>query len=225
MEKISSEGKCIFCKETFAQSGMNRHLQTHFKKMETEGDASKHTDYYHVYVKGGVYFLHLLLKKGVKLSEVDGFLRKIWLECCGHLSEFSYKGGKVGKTRTIEAVFKPKEKLEYEYDFGSTTTLELTFFNSYKLDLKDKIILLSRNEPLKIMCGVCNAKPATCMCSVCQYEKYSFFCEDCSEQHAGECSDFEDYARMEVVNSPRMGECAYDGGSIDIERDGVYEVK
>ena len=28
-----------------------------------------------------------------------------------------------------------------------------------------------------------------------------------------------------VVNSPRMGECGYEGGSIDLERDGVYKMK
>ena len=31
------------------------------------------------------------------------------------------------------------------------------------------------------------------------------------------------YSCMPVVNSPRMGECGYTGGSIDLERDGVYK--
>ena len=39
------------------------------------------------------------------------------------------------------------------------------------------------------------------------------------EELKSECSDFDDYASMPVVNSPRMGVCGYEGGSIDLERD------
>lgn len=42
------------------------------------------------------------------------------------------------------------------------------------------------------------------------------------EKHTEECEDFNDYAQMPVVNSPRMGECGYDGGTIDLERDKPY---
>ena len=57
------------------------------------------------------------------------------------------------------------------------------------------------------------------------YEGTGFFCDDCAEKHTKECEDFADYAEMPVVNSPRMGECAYDGGTIDTERDGVFVKK
>jgi hypothetical protein len=55
------------------------------------------------------------------------------------------------------------------------------------------------------------------------YQGYSFFCEKCAAKHEDTCSDFQDYANMPVVNSPRMGVCGYEGGSIDKERDGVYK--
>ncbi|MFZ6013821.1 MAG: hypothetical protein ACOYXT_26005 [Bacteroidota bacterium] len=42
------------------------------------------------------------------------------------------------------------------------------------------------------------------------------------QQHEEECDYFLDYAKMPVINSPRMGICGYSGGSIDIERDGIY---
>lgn len=51
---------------------------------------------------------------------------------------------------------------------------------------------------------------------------YLYFCEKCTEKHEEECDGFVDYARMPVVNSPRMGVCGYEGGSIDTERDGPY---
>ena len=50
-------------------------------------------------------------------------------------------------------------------------------------------------------------------------------CEKCAEKHAKECEDLSDCAAMSVVNSPRMGVCAYNGGSIDTERDGVFVKK
>ena len=35
----------------------------------------------------------------------------------------------------------------------------------------------------------------------------------------------DEYASMPVVNSPRMGVCAYEGGIIDKERDGIFVLK
>ena len=48
--------------------------------------------------------------------------------------------------------------------------------------------------------------------------------EKYSAKHSEICDDFEDYAEMPVVNSPRMGECGYSGGEIDTERDGPYKI-
>jgi hypothetical protein len=57
------------------------------------------------------------------------------------------------------------------------------------------------------------------------YDDNAEFCDKCAEKHAKKCEDFADYASMPVVNSPRMGVCGYEGGSIDTERDGVYVLK
>jgi hypothetical protein len=51
------------------------------------------------------------------------------------------------------------------------------------------------------------------------------FCDKCAKKHAKKCEDFEDYAALPVVNSPRMGVCAYEGGCIDTERDGAFVKK
>ena len=113
-------------------------------------------------------------------------------------------------------------KLEYDYDFGSTTSVSLQVMGSYKLNLKENVLLLSRNEPLEILCSSCNKNAATAICSVHIEEGEGFYCEACAAKHEEECEDFADYARMPVVNSPRMGVCGYTGGTIDTERDGVY---
>ena len=51
-------------------------------------------------------------------------------------------------------------KLNYEYDFGSTTRLDIDVVEEYFVEGKNKILLLSRNEPLKILCDLCKEKPA-----------------------------------------------------------------
>jgi len=121
--------------------------------------------------------------------------------------------------KTKKIFFKGLE-LKYEYDFGSTTELCITVLDEYSVEADDEIVLLSRNEPLKIMCGICGKAPATQMCPYCVYDEDAEFCDKCAEKHAEKCEDFvEDDTSMPVVNSPRSGVCGYTGGIIDIERD------
>ena len=116
-------------------------------------------------------------------------------------------------------------ELQYEYDFGSTTELSITVMDEYPVQAEEKIVLLSRNEPLKIMCHTCDKAPATQICTICLYNEPSLFCDKCAKKHAKKCDDFAEYAALPMVNSPRAGVCAYEGGSIDTERDGVFVLK
>jgi hypothetical protein len=219
-EKIKSEGKCLFCGETFAKAGINKHLSTHLKEMTGSGDAGcsflvkVETD-----KRWGAtpYFLSLWVDGETTMKTIDKFLRDIWLECCGHLSEFE----NVGMTKKAKTVFIKGMKVDYEYDFGSSTLLTLTVVEDYPVKADKKIVLLSRNEPASILCCMCGKVPATQICTVCMYEEEAVFCDKCAKKHAKQCGDFDDYASMPVVNSPRMGVCGYTGGSIDTERDGV----
>lgn len=130
--------------------------------------------------------------------------------------------GEVPKSRKVKDALHKALKLEYEYDFGSTTQLQITVFAEYPIQADEKIVLLSRNEPLKILCEICGLHPATQICTVCMGEDESAFCSKCAKKHAKTCSDFDDYAAMPVVNSPRMGVCGYEGGMIDTKRDGIF---
>ncbi len=126
--------------------------------------------------------------------------------------------------KTKDALYKGLA-LEYKYDFGSSTELTITVIDEYSVKADKKMVLLSRNEPLEIMCSVCGKFPATQVCSICMWKENAVFCDKCAKKHAKECEDFADYANMPVVNSPRMGVCAYQGGIIDKERDGVFVLK
>jgi hypothetical protein len=133
--------------------------------------------------------------------------------------------GEIPMSRKVNQVFYKDLKLKYEYDFGSSTNLQLVVMDEYLVKADEKIVLLSRNEPLEWLCDLCQKEPATQICTVHDYDEDSMFCDKCAKKHAEKCSDFEEYASMQVVNSPRMGVCAYEGGCIDLERDGVFVKK
>ena len=249
-EIIKSEGKCLFCNKTFTKTGINRHLATHLTDQATEGVTGKS---FFVKVETNKrwgstpYFLSLWIDGEAKMKDIDSFLREIWLECCGHLSAFSYptkkrRGfgmnffnpfgtagngkeyeGEISMNKKVKDILYKDLVLDYEYDFGTSTNLSLTVIEEYPVKTTKKIVLLSRNEPLEIICSVCGKAPATQICTSCSY-KEATFCNKCAKKHAKKCEDFDDYASMPVVNSPRMGECGYEGGTIDVERDGVYKM-
>lgn len=222
-EELISDGKCVYCGKLFQQNVITRHLAKHLSALEKE-IPSEEERVYHLSVKAGEMFLQVLVKGSATFKTLDTFLRKIWVDCCGHMSNFRHKNFNISMSEKFFRVLTLKLKFDYLYDYGSTTSFVLTVAGVYKLDQKENVLLLSRNEPLKIMCRVCNKKPATSICTVHMYEtdKY-FFCDDCATKHEDQCNDFADYAAMPVVNSPRMAVCGYDGGSIDKERDGVYK--
>ena len=242
-EKLKSEGKCPFCPLIFLKAGITKHLNQHLDEMQSQQNAK--TNAYHLRIESKYdffpaskgMFLNLLVAGNAPLADLDEYLRNIWLECCGHLSSFCVKGkyyednwddmgadiGEKKKTK-MEKVFQEGMEIKYEYDFGSTTELIIKVIKAVKLPLSTSVEILSRNEPLAIMCDICKTKPAVELCAIhLDDEDGAFFCEDCAEKHAEECEDFADYASMPVVNSPRMGTCAYEGGAVDMERDGVYK--
>lgn len=103
---------------------MSRHLETHLAKMSpTVGKQA-----YHLRIEAGPYFLHVLMNATSSLTVLDSFLRKIWLECCGHMSKFAQGGiwaGEIGKSRKANAILAKGVKLNYVYDFGSSTELKI----------------------------------------------------------------------------------------------------
>ncbi len=94
-----------------------------------------------------------------------------------------------------------------EYDFGSTTELMITVTN-YRTGVgrKEKLVILSRNNPIEFLCDECGKKPAVYICAECLYEGNGWLCEDCAKTH--KCGE---EMLLPVCNSPRMGVCGYCG--------------
>lgn len=169
---------------------------------------------------------------------LDGFLRGIWLECCDHLSQFIINGvSYVSLTDEDWEPFSPDELLEdelgdqpmsiplgtvlweganftHEYDFGSTTEINLKVHSVFFAQFDpDEVVLLARNNPPEILCQRCG-KPARWVCPFCIWSgEEAWLCKKCVRKHKCE----EDYF-LPVVNSPRVGVCGYTGEA-DIETD------
>jgi hypothetical protein len=171
---------------------------------------------FHIKIRGGgEHWLHIEMKASSKLSDLDKFLREIWLECCGHLSRFmiggqAYMPSYAGDLREMDArsmevqlgkVLDVKHKFDHEYDFGSTTYLKGQIISERQGALKEAVRILARNRIPEAVCADCG-KPAVSLCTECD----EFYCRACLDNH--EC---EEEMAVPVANSPRMGVCGYTG--------------
>lgn len=220
MAKSTTNGQCLFCKGTFSKQAMARHLEACEKRKSSKKASASPQRAFHLLVEGRhapEYWIHLEAAANATLQDLDGLLRDLWLECCGHLSAFAIAGqsyssmvmeefdGESMKVKLGEVLF-PKMKFQHEYDFGTTTELTLKVVAARESAIKrGDIILMARNEPPLIVCDECGEK-ATQLCSQCIYEGAGALCDDCANEH--ECG--EDMP-LPVVNSPRVGMCGYTG--------------
>jgi len=161
------------------------------------------------YLKG--YWLYIDVPKEKSLSDIDSFLRRIWLECCGHMSAFFYPGYiEIAMSRKLKS-FAAGDKFLHHYDFGTTTETVITIIgNIIRKPQRSIVRLLARNAPPVFQCKDCG-EPAKYICQV--YEEpfeNVFYCADCGKKY-----EDMDLSMLPVTNSPRMGECGY-GGEDDI---------
>ncbi len=229
MTRQTSKGTCTFCHGEFSKSAMTRHLETCQQRIMAEAKAgsrqkAQKTRKNHIVVEGRdlpMYWMHLEITASTTLATLDQFLRDTWLECCGHLSAFEIGGvryaidagmddewdmGEKSMRVRLDKVLSPGQTCSYEYDFGTTTELKLKVISEREVEAKGKAIqVLARNTPPLILCKVCG-KPATEVCAQCIYDDEGWLCDDCAEDH--ECGE---EMLLPVVNSPRVGMCAYTG--------------
>ena len=155
------------------------------------------------------------MKPEATLSALDGFLRKIWLECCGHLSSFEIGDRRYERisedllesndAESMEVaagkVLKPGASAHYVYDYGSSTELKLRALEPrLGKPAREPIRLVARNTPPSINCQSSGHGEALHICSSCGQP----LCPKCSPKHR--CGP---EMLLPIVNSPRVGTCAY----------------
>ncbi|HMB92325.1 MAG TPA: hypothetical protein VKP65_15845 [Rhodothermales bacterium] len=198
-------------------------LPDHLETLQ-KSSSGKPNDVFYLVVQGYGFFedywLHLAVTAQTTLHELDRFLRETWLECCGHLSMFEIDGirfdsypfelSDADMNHHLGDVLEADTTFQYEYDFGTTSELDLRVADVFALAApKQKIQVLGRNESPELTCQQCGKAQATQICAICLYEGNGLFCERCTEKH--NCGE---EMWLPVVNSPRTGMCGYEGPAV-----------
>lgn len=228
-----TRGSCVFCGREMTKSGLTKHLQSCEARVAAQAEVNnqrgRNQQIFHLQILDaytGSFWLHLEMKGSATLEELDGYLRAIWLECCGHLSAFTippYRftqlfddGFSIGDEKSmnvqVQKIFTPGMNIPYEYDFGTTSELVINVLDvrEGKPHTKRPIFLMARNQMPQIPCMVCGEQ-ATLICLDCLYE-VDGPCELCDAHWETHEHDSENYGGpMPLVNSPRTGMCGYEG--------------
>ncbi len=218
--KKQTRGNCIFCDRQLTKGGLSKHLAGCPQRKNAISAANKNRGkaqpIYHLRVQdawGGDFWLHLEMKGSATLADLDNYLRAIWLECCGHLSQFSvggWRGNEIPMGTRVAHVFQPGVTLTHIYDFGTSSETLVKFVtvrNGNPLT-GHPIFLMARNDTPKVPCVECD-QPATSLCMECMYEldEPGFLCDKHARVHP-----HDNYGEpVPLFNSPRLGMCGYDG--------------
>ncbi|HEY2811206.1 MAG TPA: hypothetical protein VGJ00_07470 [Rhabdochlamydiaceae bacterium] len=217
--KIKTQGKCQKCGEMCSPAKATTHLlkctasSPVLSQPSTEGFLVRASDA----GQPNLYWMYIAIPKDLSLGKLDQFLRNIWLECCGHLSEFTIgnrrymshtESGNPSQSmkNKMDQILSPGMILDYVYDMGSSTELELEVIDKLSTCPQKEIALLMRNDPPPFFCTSCK-KPPEVICSMCGETT----CADCSEDHSCAVDEGDTYMLMSLVNSPRSGVCGYEG--------------
>lgn len=215
-----SKGNCVYCGKELSKAGMTKHLVTCPKRREAiaTAESKKGTSetLYHLRVQDAYrneFWLDLEMRGTKTLQDLDDYLRAIWLECCGHMSQFSLGGGfarEVGKRRKLSDAFQHGGELTHIYDFGtsSETIVKCVGVREGYATTKKPIALMARNNMPDYRCIECD-QPATHLCMECLYEDQTAgtLCDQHTKNHP-----HDNYGDpLPLVNSPRTGMCGYDG--------------
>ena len=207
-------GTCSLCGKSFTRASITNHVKSCAAAPQPPGQS------FHLFVEARhdkTYWMHLAVPVEAGLYTVDAFLRGIWVECCGHLSAFRIAGENYnsdyeesedpGMDVELSRILEPGMKFSYEYDFGSTTALNLKVLGTRDSGTpEDDVQLLARNDAPAVACQRCGSRPATQICADCVNRGKGWLCESCAKAH--ECGT---EMCLPVVNSPRAGVCGYGG--------------
>lgn len=215
-----TKGICAFCGAEIGKGVVNRHLaqceQWNAAVAANENQAGANAALYHLRVQARgqpEFWLNIEARGESQLTDLDDYLRAIWLECCGHLSRFSvggWSGDEIPKRRQVSQVFREGVTLVHIYDFGtsSETEIKCVGIRHGAPTTKHPLALLVRNVMPETNCIECGAR-AGWLCMECLIEDqiWGALCDEHMAEH-----EHDQYGEpIPLVNSPRVGMCGYTG--------------
>lgn len=217
-----SMGWCKICEHKATEIDMVDHIKKHIP--DEKGDS-----HYIISISdGSLFWMCIQVYGNSLLKSMDKFLRREWMECCGHLSVFvidnteylvSLQPGYKSKSMNykIRNILKEDMTFSYEYDFGTTTHLQMTVVSAKIMPIAKGrgIQVLAIHDPVRFNCAECGRR-AIWACSVCCDMEVGMLCKSCGRVH--KCG--EDML-LPVVQSPRMGSCSYKSGPLTLHNEGT----
>ena len=157
MDGPLSQGMCNLCQEMVNDLSASAHLIDCVARQglprASGSEPTEHRQSLHLSAHdgNGLYWMELAVRADTTLRQLDDFLRGMWLECCGHLSEFTIQGTRYSNLAphpddpnaaairadhwmdddeehmdiAVADVMPEGVEVRYEYDYGSTTELFL----------------------------------------------------------------------------------------------------
>ena len=203
MNNHGSFGICGLCEIRKGKSAMAAHLK---QCLPSAGNGSPRIPLLLLRVQSGyapTYWMYVAAGSDAKLEQLDDLLRRIWLECCGHMSEFCTGRQKISMGHRMGEVFyRYGVGIKHVYDFGTSTELGV-YFAGLTEGTTMKPVVAARNEPPIWPCDECG-EAASNICVEC--DEGGFCCVRHAKDH-----DCGEEMLLPVVNSPRMGVCGYTG--------------
>lgn len=216
----SLKGRCAYCGTEITKTAARKHLSLCSQRQaaieKAKQKQTRRETLYYLRVQDAwrsEFWLDLEMRGSSTLKDLDYYLRRIWLECCGHLSRFSvggWQGDTVPLSRKISDVFTPNTELTHIYDFGTSShTLIKTIETREGIPTTTRpIALMVRNLMPEARCMECG-EAARWLCKECliEEERWGTLCDRHAETHP-----HDNYGEpVPLVNSPRLGMCGYDG--------------
>ncbi len=204
---LESPGACELCGHKAPRAQIAPHLAACAPKHDKYSRNDRLVQLYMEADGAPRYWLYVEGRETASLQQLDSLLRRVWLECCGHMSAFRRGRTELSKRSSLASLQAKGLAFQYDYDFGSTTSLLGRVCGHREGSLgRNALRVLARNAPLDLTCDSCGV-PATLVCPFCLGTGPSLFCK----RHAPQHPCHEEGVWMPTVNSPRMGVCGYTG--------------
>jgi hypothetical protein len=206
-------GTCLLCKAPVTKRKVLKHSM---ECLQTSGwRAGKHPSFL-IMIQGHYnksYWLVVLARHDARLGDLDQLIRDVWVECCGHLSSFLieeviYESDAECSTDAMDVplshVLTRDSTFSYDYDFGSTTSLDLKVIGETPVAPRDsQLCLIARNDRPVISCDRCGDTAEFTRDDL-EEEGPRYYCRKCLQ------SVNPDHEWVDTIaNSPRNGICGY----------------
>lgn len=213
MTPKASSGTCLICRAPITK---RKALKHGIECLQTAGWPTGKKPSLIIMIQGQrskKYWLIVLARHDALLADLDKLIRDVWVECCEHLSSFRIGGAMYDSDDEYSTdamavpladLVSPGSTFSYDYDFGSTTSLDLKVIGESPVTPPDACLcLIARNDRPTIPCDICGGKAGFILDEP-DEENAHYYCSKCLE------STELDPEYVDIIsNSPRDGICGY----------------